>query len=962
MNNPLTLKKLITAAGTLLALSSLSLTAETITVVADGADNQLAEDGSRPWVGNGTLRVGGGSTLDTVGVFPFQLPELPEGESIWSVDFQFWMEKVSNSPGPADVYALPFQDAPEFSNDVFYGGAFDADPNATGVQANILVIDSPQGIYNLSELGKAALTQHIIAQYENGAEAGDWILIRMGPRKENEGNYAFYEVASANHAEPQKRPTLIIETFDGNYAPTLDMVTLTSAEVGQVTEILISGSDLNEEDTLSFSSDELPEFVTLTDNGDRTAKLTIAPVSGDAGYYVFEVTVSDGVLEGSGPVSIVITDDNASGNVPVVADIEPLTIDQGTDLVIDVTVTDADSDTVTISAVNLPDFATFVDNGDLTGTLTLDTWYTDAPGDYTIYFVALDEAGNTGVGTFELTLKEVVFEPGYYIDPVNGDVSNDGSPARPWRTLEEVMAVGTTFQPGDVIFLREGYHGEPTINGSNADYVYIKPYNGERAYMSKLDFGGNSKNWHVSGLEISREFAEEYSKAQIVTINGTYNILADSLIYSVADISEWTADDWNAKSANGVHIPGSHNILEGCTILNTNFATAFHAQSSFNTIRNNHIQNFSGDGIRAIGNDQLVEGNFIADNYNVNDNHDDGIQGWSVGEDNRSGSGVTARVTIRGNVIIETTDPDRPLQGPLQGIGNFDGMFEDWVIENNMIVVNQWHGIALYGAINCRIVNNTVLDQDMFRPVGPTWITIEPHKNWANETDPDKKAYYFGRDNVVANNITTALYKSLNNSYVELKNNIVVNETQFDDYFVNYPYDLRLKPGSPAIDAGDADEATETDILGVARPIGAAPDVGAFEWTGTWNGWDVEDGWISTGAFLGQMYVNYAPWLYNEDGQTWYYFDQASFGETGVWLFAQGLITNGEDAVTDENTWAGWELDGGWAITGIGPIYPIDENWVYVQALGAWTFAPAANIAESGGTWIYPTNGEASDN
>lgn len=41
--------------------------------------------------------------------------------------------------------------------------------------------------------------------------------------------------------------------------------------------------------------------------------------------------------------------------------------------------------------------------------------------------------------------------------------------------------------------------------------------------------------------------------------------------------------------------------------------------------------------------------------------------------------------------------------------------------------------------------------------------------------------------------------------------------------------DFRLKPGSPGIDAGVAIEAVKTDLRGVARPQGAAYDIGAYE-------------------------------------------------------------------------------------------------------------------------------------
>jgi hypothetical protein len=41
--------------------------------------------------------------------------------------------------------------------------------------------------------------------------------------------------------------------------------------------------------------------------------------------------------------------------------------------------------------------------------------------------------------------------------------------------------------------------------------------------------------------------------------------------------------------------------------------------------------------------------------------------------------------------------------------------------------------------------------------------------------------------------------------------------------------DYRLAPGSPAIDAGIADDAPADDLEGNARPVGAGVDIGAYE-------------------------------------------------------------------------------------------------------------------------------------
>src|SRR5688572_7588524 len=46
----------------------------------------------------------------------------------------------------------------------------------------------------------------------------------------------------------------------------------------------------------------------------------------------------------------------------------------------------------------------------------------------------------------------------YHVDPASGQMSNPGSAAQPWSTLEAVFAANKTFAAGDVILLKSGYH------------------------------------------------------------------------------------------------------------------------------------------------------------------------------------------------------------------------------------------------------------------------------------------------------------------------------------------------------------------------------------------------------------------------------------------------------------------------------------------------------------------------
>lgn len=234
------------------------------------------------------------------------------------------------------------------------------------------------------------------------------------------------------------------------------------------------------------------------------------------------------------------------------------------------------------------------------------------------------------------------------------------------------------------------------------------------------------------------------------------------------------------------------------------------------TVEHNTIENFAGDGLRGLGDDLLFQYNLVMNCYDVNANHDDGFQSWSVGTGG-VGTGTVYRIKLIGNTIINYVNPNQPFRGTLQGIGCFDGMFEDWVIENNVIITDHWHGITFLGAKNCRIINNTICDVNTTSP-GPPWIQFGSHKNGTKSSGC-----------LVRNNLSTS-FNIDSSQGVAFDHNIKITSPY--TFFVDYDKrDLHLKPGCSAIDAGNALLAPAIDIAGVARSSGSAPDIGAYEFT-----------------------------------------------------------------------------------------------------------------------------------
>ena len=342
---------------------------------------------------------------------------------------------------------------------------------------------------------------------------------------------------------------------------------------------------------------------------------------------------------------------------------------------------------------------------------------------------------------------------------------------------------------------------------------------GHSPKISSLELRSCCK-WIVKGLTISPSFVQPYrakTLIQFASHNWTgksYDCIAEACTaYSVPDASSWTAAQWDSLSCNGISLPGNRMVARGIYFKNVRFGITVNGDSCM--VENNIVENFAGDGMRGLGDYCTFQYNTIKNCYAVNSNHDDGFQSWSVGDSGKVGTGVVRGVVLRGNTIINYEDPNQPHLGTLQGIGCFDGLFEDWRIENNVIITDHWHGITLSGAINCVIINNTVVDINQEKP-GPPWIRISDHKNGTSSSGC-----------IVRNNLTTAM--NVSSEGVISDHNIVV-KNYADFLSITMPV-THLKNGCPAVDAGVADLAPAIDRDGIVRPKGSSIDIGAYEFT-----------------------------------------------------------------------------------------------------------------------------------
>ncbi len=172
----------------------------------------------------------------------------------------------------------------------------------------------------------------------------------------------------------------------GNQRPVLATIGPRSVTEGATLNFNASATDADA--TIpTLSAVNLPAGATFVNNGNGTGTFNFVPNFTQAGVYNVTFIASDGTLADSEVVAITV---NEAGNQrPVLATIGPRFTNEGVLLTFNATATDADSTTPTLAAVNVPANATFVDNGNGSGTFNFTPNFTQA-GVYNVTFIASD--------------------------------------------------------------------------------------------------------------------------------------------------------------------------------------------------------------------------------------------------------------------------------------------------------------------------------------------------------------------------------------------------------------------------------------------------------------------------------------------------------------------------------------------------------------------------------------------
>jgi hypothetical protein len=385
----------------------------------------------------------------------------------------------------------------------------------------------------------------------------------------------------------------------------------------------------------------------------------------------------------------------------------------------------------------------------------------------------------------------------WYVDPVNGTATGDGSAEFPWKSLNDlikgqyfanapaywdsvkkVMVKANPNGPiksGDTILLNTGEYGDIEIRGSsgtaagligfnNTDFITIAAAPGQTPHLHSLALLGGTK-WVFRGLTITDNDAVAPYRGALFYMGGEYKdiILDNNTLGTTNDTSKWTMKEWNTNVFNAISIHNGSEPYAKCVaitnnkIKNVRFGIGF--GSNYTLVKGNSVDYFADDGIDIAGSHLLIENNFITNSVENGDGfHRDGIQGQQLGDQ--------TDVIINQNMVIRQTGDSNPFPGGLQGISSFDGTLSNFTISNNLVITNSPQGIAWYGVKNLTITHNTLL-MDNGRAIscpatgGYTacaTATVQPTSPWPPTINVSASKTGVHPDNVlVAYNITTHL-------------------------------------------------------------------------------------------------------------------------------------------------------------------------------------------------------------
>lgn len=189
-----------------------------------------------------------------------------------------------------------------------------------------------------------------------------------------------------------------------NRPPIISPIQDKTVNPGNLLTLTVTTTDPDIDDQLLLSATNLPSGAIFVDQGNGTGIFNWTPASNTAGFYPGVIfTVSDGELAASRQINITVIQNSTT---PVLGNINPVNIDAGQNLTFTISATDADGNSLTFSASNLPSGASLTNSGNNAAVFS---WIPTSAqiGVYTVEFKVTDTNGLSDTKSVTITVNAV---------------------------------------------------------------------------------------------------------------------------------------------------------------------------------------------------------------------------------------------------------------------------------------------------------------------------------------------------------------------------------------------------------------------------------------------------------------------------------------------------------------------------------------------------------------------------
>jgi hypothetical protein len=348
-------------------------------------------------------------------------------------------------------------------------------------------------------------------------------------------NQAYYYKLAATGVGGNSAYSSIVSATTLDNPPVITKLGDRTAHYGVTSTLTVSATDVNDE-AISFSIRNNPSFVTLADNGNKTATLTFSPGAGDQNVYTGITVVAKDIHGGSDSTKFNLTvNDNYD---PVMAAISNYTLGENDTLSIPLSATDQNSgDNLTWSVTNAPPgLANITAGSNGSAVLGLRPNFSGS-GTFAVSVTVNDGHGGQVVRQFNVTVNQK--------DPnlkIYSRIKSALTAPAPWNNLTGAVtnnlvdANGNTTSVGINIQANSWAVNNEGPNTGNNTGIYPDAVLNEFLYFG-LTWQQQTVNGVISGLDTAKKYNITFyagSNSTIAPNNGSTNFTIGSQTVSLA--------------------------------------------------------------------------------------------------------------------------------------------------------------------------------------------------------------------------------------------------------------------------------------------------------------------------------------------------------------------------------------------------------------------------------------------